>query len=141
MAKALLVAKSTIAEKQQENERLACSITELTQQFASGISIPEFCTQLNGVNITQVQSYLCSEGILIRMNRGFRPSSHYRDTHFKTNPYEYQQGKLSYRPLVNPKGATLLYKLYRDGKLPMRKDWDGSYTTDQITSLPNAHQQ
>lgn len=141
MAKALLVAKSTIQEKQQENDRLTSVVTELTQQFATGITIPEFCLQLNGVNVQQVQSALASKGILIREKHGFRPSSPYRNHYFESNPYEYRKGRYSYKPTVTQKGADLIYRMYQSSELPMRKDWDGSYTTHQLAKEPlTSHQ-
>ncbi|MDW6003313.1 BRO-N domain-containing protein [Vibrio mangrovi] len=35
--------------------------------------------------------------------------------------------------LVTHKGAYMLYKLYRNNKLPMRKNWDHKFTTSQLT--------
>lgn len=133
MAKALLVAQSAIQEKEQENARLSSAIEDLSAQLATGVTIPSFCMQLNGVNTQDVQSSLASIGVLIAERHGFRPSSAYRNTSFTCSSYEYQPGKRSYKTLVTPKGAELLYRLYRKDKLPMRKDWDGLYTTSQLT--------
>lgn len=133
MAKALLVAQSAIQEKELENARLSSAIEDLSAQLATGVTIPSFCMQLNGVNTQDVQSFLASIGVLIAEKHGFRPSSAYRNTSFTCSSYEYQPGKRSYKTLVTPKGAEFLYRLYRKDKLPMRKDWNGSYTTSQLT--------
>ncbi|RAS60072.1 prophage antirepressor-like protein [Vibrio diazotrophicus] len=133
MAKALLVAQSAIQEKELENARLSSAIEDLSAQLATGVTIPSFCMQLNGVNTQDVQSSLASIGVLIAEKHGFRPSSAYRNTSFTCSSYEYQPGKRSYKTLVTPKGAEFLYRLYRKDKLPMRKDWNGSYTTSQLT--------
>ncbi|MFV0447708.1 MAG: Bro-N domain-containing protein [Vibrio sp.] len=141
MAKAVLVAESRIQEQELENKRLNSALSDLSTQLASGITPPAFCMQLNGVNTQEVQGALVRLGILIRERHGFRPSAPYRNKAFECTSYEYAPGKRNYTSLVTPSGAFLLYKLYRNGKLPMRKDWNGSYTTSQLTKEQiTAHQ-
>ncbi len=133
LAKALLVAESRIKEQTSENQRLNGVLSDLTQQFVSGVTIPVFCMQLNGVNVQQVQNVLAQKGVLIRVKHGYRPASPFRNSYFKFDSYRYAPGKERYTPLVTEQGGSYLYKMYRDGKLPMRKDWNGSYTTSQLT--------
>ncbi len=133
LAKAVLVAESRIKEQDLENKRLNRVLNDLTQQFVSGVTIPVFCMQLNGVNIQQVQNVLANKGVLIRVKHGYRPASPFRNSHFKFDSYQYAPGKERCTPVVTEHGGTYLYKMYRDGELPMRKDWNGSYTTSQLT--------
>ncbi|EGQ7810170.1 hypothetical protein I6Y99_004192 [Vibrio parahaemolyticus] len=140
LAKAVLVANETIAERELENKRLNGVLVDLTQQFATGVTIPVFCMQLNGVNTQQVQSALARMGVLIRERHGYRPASPHRNKHFKFSSYPYAPGKERYTTTVTQGGATFLYKLYHNGKLPMLKDWDGCYTTSQLTKEQLAHQ-
>lgn len=142
MAKAVLVAESQIQSMKLENERLSNAITDLTSQLVAGVTIPAFCMQLNGVNTQEVQGALVKQGILIKERHGYRPSSPHRNKEFECTSYEYQKGKRSYTTLITPVGVNYLYRLYRKGKLPMRKDWNGSHTTNQVplSELKN-HQQ
>ncbi len=133
LAKAVLVAESRIKEQELENKRLNRVLNDLTQQFVSGVTIPVFCMQLNGVNIQQVQNALANKGVLIRVKHGYRPASPFRNSHFKFDSYQYAPGKERCTPVVTELGGTYLYKMYRGGDLPMRKDWNGSYTTSQLT--------
>lgn len=133
MAKALLVANNVIREKALENERLSNTVEDLTHQLATGITIASFCMQLNGVNTQKVQSELVKQDILIREQYGFRPASRFRNTKFACESYEFSPNRFSYKPIVTPDGASFLYKLYREDKLPMLKSWNGSYTTNQLT--------
>ncbi|WP_417883679.1 BRO family protein [Vibrio rumoiensis] len=132
LSKALLVAKSTIEQKESDYKRLNHVVNDLTVQFGSGFSIPDFCRQLNGVNIQAVQKSLKDQGLLIRDKSGYKPSGYSRNRYFECQPYEYEKGKFSYTTLVTPKGAAFLYKLYRDNKLPMRQDWNGAYSSNHI---------
>lgn len=135
MAKALLVAESTINEKQRENERLIGVVNDLTQQFVEGQTIPDFCKQFNGVDTQQVMATLARIGYLRdegyhdvesgRQTHTWRVNSSSRDKHFSEKPsHEYKPGKFSYKITVLKTGAKLLLKLYRTLRLPMKKDWD-----------------
>lgn len=135
MAKALLVAESTINEKQRENERLIGVVNDLTQQFVEGQTIPDFCKQFNGVDTQQVMGTLARIGYLRdegyhdvesgRQTHTWRVNSSSRDKYFSEKPsHEYKPGKFSYKIMVLKTGAKLLLKLYRTLRLPMKKDWD-----------------
>jgi prophage antirepressor-like protein len=136
IAKALLVATSTIDEKETENARLASAIEDLTQQFLPGKTIPEFCMQLNGVNTQKVQGALVDQGVLVvvesNQGHGYKATPPYRNRCFVINQYPYAPGKTRYTPIVTPKGADFLYKRYQEGKLPMLNTWDGNHTTSQL---------
>ncbi|PWI32165.1 phage antirepressor Ant [Vibrio albus] len=142
MAKAVLVAQSKIQEQEQENRRLEQVQRDLINQFAAGMTIPAFCMQLNGVNTQEVQGFLVRKGILIREKHGYRPSSPHRNKEFECTTHEYRPGKRSYKTLVTQLGGAMLYKFYHKGMLPMRKDWNGSYTTSQSSpeELAKLHQ-
>lgn len=131
-SQALLKAKDDINQKELEYKRLNHVVNDLASQFASGMSIPDFCRQLNGVNLQAVQRSLARQGLLIQDKSGYRPTSYTRNRYFECKAYEYERGKFTYSIIVTPKGAKYLYKLYMEDRLPMRRDWNGSYT-------PNFH--
>lgn len=133
LAMAVLVANEAIAERELENKRLHEVVEDLTHQFATGVTIPVFCMQFNGVNTQQVQPSLSRMGVLVREKHGYRPAAPHRNSHFKVSTYSYAPGRDRFTPTVTRGGATFLYSLYRKGKLPMLKNWDGQYTTSQLT--------
>jgi prophage antirepressor-like protein len=137
MAKALLVADSTVKQYEAKNAELELAIEELARQIGTGLTIPSFCMMLNGVNTQSVQSHLVKKGCLIRTKGGFRPAGTYRDNEFVCKAYEYKPGKFRYESHVTSIGAKFLYRLYRAGKLPMRKDWNGKYTQDLFRQTPD----
>ncbi len=115
---------------QQEVRRLQDVCSTISRQLAAGLTIPEFCRQLNGVNIRQAQIHLAAKGYLRRVPGGFQACSKYRDTWFAQRLAECEL--LAPRPYVilTEKGARNLYALYLKNGLPMKQTWDGRYTHD-----------
>ncbi|WP_281645536.1 phage antirepressor KilAC domain-containing protein [Parendozoicomonas sp. Alg238-R29] len=113
---------------EQEAARLNKVCNTITRQFVPGLTVPKFCMQLNGVNTQQVNGYLVNRRVLIREKRGHRPTSEYRDSHFKLHTIENNDGDNSYQPQLTQKGSRWLYKQYLDNRLPMKRNWDGNLT-------------
>lgn len=110
-------------EAELEVSRLQGVCNAVTAQFASGMTPPAFCKQLNGVNIQQVNNYLINIGALCRTKAGLEPTAYYRDRYFKVSFNEHG-GKNRASLGLTLKGAKWLYSHYINSKLPMKKDWD-----------------
>ena len=115
-------------ETSQRNlDHLQGICNEMTAQFAAGISAPDFCKQLNGVNSMQVSSWLISQNIFIRAKRGYKVTSKYRDRYFKQKIFQFEDGNVRYEPVLTHDGAAWLYDQYLHHKLPMKKTWDKNF--------------
>lgn len=130
---ALALAQKQLVSAESEIRSKDESIDKLEALFVDGISICDFCKSLNGVDVQRVQSVLCDLGILVNLERNktrrpnFQVASRYRDSHFKTRPYKISAHRTSYTALVTKRGAKLLYCMYIEGRLPMKKTWDKHY--------------
>ncbi|MTI12367.1 KilA-N domain-containing protein [Sansalvadorimonas verongulae] len=113
---------------EQEVQRLNHVCNTVARQFVPGLTAPQFCRQLNGVNIQQVNNSLVNRGILIREKRGHSPSSTVRDKYFKGHTIPNEDGHVSHQPQLTQKGARWLYIQYLNNKLPMKQSWDGNLT-------------
>lgn len=130
----------TTKEKEQlalENTRLLGVCHTMTKQFETGMSIPEFCKQLNGVNMREVNNALIELNLLQVSKKRIKTTSYTRDLYFKEIPkmykYECEETgvmKIGSRPkiVVLQNGAKKLYSLYLAGQLPMKVSWNGEYS-------------
>ncbi|MTI12056.1 Rha family transcriptional regulator [Sansalvadorimonas verongulae] len=116
------------AHAEQEVQRLNHVCNTVARQFVPGLTAPQFCKQLNGVNIQQVNNTLVNRGILIREKRGHSPSSIARDKYFKGTVIPNEGGHVSHQPQLTQKGAVWLYNQYLKNKLPMKQSWNGNLT-------------
>ncbi|MBE0470405.1 MAG: Rha family transcriptional regulator [Methyloprofundus sp.] len=112
-----------------EIDRLQGVCNTMAAQFTPGMTPHEFCRQLNGVNIQQVQNRLAAKGILIKKVYegkvlGYQVSSSYRDRYFAERTQTYE-GKTRFYVVLTKAGAKFLYKLYLSKQLPMKSNWDG----------------
>ena len=120
-----LANKTLIIENQQDE------INDLMNQFRGGLSIKQFCKDLNGVNQQQVQNTLFDLGWLGHDSIGFFPKTYYKDSHIisrtttKYNTYNSIDCRVL---LLTEKGVRSLYKLYKKGGLIMVKSWNGEYS-------------
>ena len=85
------------------------------------LTLAKFCRRLRGVNTNNVRKDLYHLSVLYRQGGSYRPYAKYRDTHFAERTDD--RGYLSL--IVLDKGKQLLTKLYLDGKLTMKKGYDG----------------
>lgn len=119
-------------------EAQAKKIDHLENLFKEGETATQFCKQLNGVNVMQVQAYLKAKNWLFTEGRSgsrWRVSSYARDLYMTEHHNEItphgKEAFIAYTPILLRKGAVRLYELYLAGNLPMKKNWDGLHTHDK----------
>lgn len=119
-----------------ENQQQAEKIDVLESMLAKGVSAPEFCRHLNGVNTQAVNRWLKDKGWLFESGGQYcswRVTSYARDQYMTERAFEVagSQGPFSVsKPVLLRKGASWLISQYMRGNLPMKKSWSGSYTHD-----------
>lgn len=119
-------------------EAQAKKIDHLENLFKEGETAAQFCKQLNGINVMQVNAYLKEKNWLFTEGRSgtrWRVTSYARDRYMTEHHNEITpHGKepfIAYTPVLLRKGAVRLYELYLAGQLPMKKNWDGLHTHDK----------
>ena len=85
------------------------------------LTLAKFCRRLRGVNTNNVRKDLYHLSVLYRQGGSYRLYAKYRDSHFE----EKTDGNGKLTLIVLDKGKQLLTKLYLDGKLTMKKGYDG----------------
>ncbi|HGJ5854223.1 antA/AntB antirepressor family protein [Arsenophonus nasoniae] len=125
-------------------QQLETEIDSLKNLFQVGMTPVQFCKQLNGVNINQVNLFLESRHFLydaekdINKSHVWRVHSYARDTYLTESPFimtnDYGQ-RQCYKIVLLKKGASWLYNQYLKGKLPMKKDWNGQFTHEKYSQV------
>lgn len=120
-------------------ERQAKYIKHLENLFHPGMSPCQFCKQLNGVNVQQVNAFLFEHNWLyddqpkVKYPR-WRVNNYARDLYLseRTGQVEQDDGDMrdTFKPILLRKGAVWIYRHYLKGHLPMKKRWDGKFTHD-----------
>lgn len=128
-----------VVEAEEKIELLQSACRDLTRQFITGLTPPEWAKQLNGVNVDRVQSYLAGRGILKRYESGsavsgWKVSGSYRDKLFKQEYEDYKDKRRGYVAVL-PGGAKYLYKKYLKGELTMKANWNGQFSHDVILEV------
>ena len=125
-----LVEEVELREKAEaESSRLQGVCETVTKQFVhGGLTPPEFCKQLNGVNIKQVQTFLGEVGLLLKTYGGWSTTTYSRDKYFTERHVKGHQDKPTVKIILTQKGAEWLYRKYLKDGLPMKKVWNGEYT-------------
>ena len=121
-----------IQQLQITNQHSANKIDVLEQLLAAGVSAPEFCRRLNGVNTQKINSFLLDAGWMFmtssRIPR-WRVASYARDKYMTEKAFEVERAGSDPFTVTNPvllkAGAKRLVELYMTSKLPMKKTWDG----------------
>jgi len=126
-----------IQQLQITNQYSAKKIDVLEQLLAAGVSAPEFCRRLNGVNTQKINSFLLDAGWLLMTNSRnprWRVASYARDKYMTEKAFEVERAGTDPFTVTNPvllkAGAKRLVELYMAGKLPMKKNWDGKLSHD-----------
>lgn len=119
-------------------EAQAKKIDHLENLFKEGETAAQFCKQLNGINVMQVNAYLKEKNWLFTEGRSgtrWRVTSYARDRYMTEHHNEItphgKEAFIAYTPILLRKGAARLYDLYLAGQLPMKKNWDGMHTHDK----------
>lgn len=118
------------AETLQEHNK------NIVDQFITDrMTATQFCKQLNGVNVNQVQNYLRDKGILYKKGNNWKVYGSHRDTYLteRTNHVQGSTAMITTCYLTK-KGAIYLYKKYLKGELPMKKNWDGEFRSDTFNT-------
>lgn len=123
---------------QLENKQQAVRIGALENLFHEGMTIPQFCKGLNGVNVMQVCSFLEGRNWLFNESKHsarWRAASYARDRylteHQATITPHGSEPFTAFTPVLLKKGAIRLYDMYLNSELPMKKTWDGLFTHDK----------
>lgn len=121
-----------------EVQAQAKKIDHLQNLFKEGETAAQFCKQLNGVNVMQVNAYLKEKNWLFTEGRSgtrWRVTSYARDRYMTEHHNEItphgKEAFIAYTPILLKKGAVRLYELYLAGELPMKKNWDCLHTHDK----------
>lgn len=119
-------------------EEQATKIACMENLFHEGMTIPQFCKGLNGVNVMQVCSFLESRNWLFNESKHstrWRAASYARDRylteHQATITPHGSEPFTAFTPVLLKKGAIRLYDMYLNSELPMKKSWDGLFTHDK----------
>ncbi len=120
-------------------QRQAKYITHLENLFQPGMTPFQFCKQLNGVNISQVNAFLEKNEWLYDERPDSRSASwrvksyardlYLREKHNRVDPCDTESFD-TWKPILLRKGAVWLYRHYLKGNLPMKKSWDGKFSHD-----------
>ncbi|MFM5499500.1 hypothetical protein ACET7P_00995 [Aeromonas veronii] len=122
-----------------ENKQQQEQIHSLESLFRQGMTIPQFCKMLNGVNSQQVCIFFEARGWLYNESRSgkrWRAASYARDRYLTEEQKEIRshgfESFINFTPVLLQKGAVRVYQIYLKGELPMKKDWDGLFTQDKV---------
>lgn len=128
-----LVMKDAVIEVQEEQ------IHNLQNLFNEGMTPSAFVKQLNGCNANAISAYLEEIGWSYSRERKAGKDwfvyAGVRDKFLRQSSYcpnlSYPQVRVHTVQLTK-QGAVKLYGMYLEGKLPMKKGWDGKFTHDVI---------
>lgn len=119
--------------------RQAQYIEHLENLFQAGMTPFQFCKQLNGVNVQQINAFLADHNWLYDERPDSRKAA-WRVKHYARDLYltekrqrvdpEDAESFDAYKPVLKRKGAIWLYRHYLKGNLPMKQGWDGKFTHD-----------
>lgn len=112
--------------------RLQTTCNRLADQFAIGLTPPQFAAQLNGVNTQKVNDFLFKMGWVYKEADEWRVAAYARDKYLKQEFLNktIREGitRLCSKLTLTRRGAKQFYKYYTDQKLPMKTTWDGNLT-------------
>ncbi|EMJ4788520.1 ORF6N domain-containing protein [Klebsiella oxytoca] len=120
-------------------EHQAKYIEHLENLFQPGMSPCQFCKQLNGVNVQQLNAFLADHKWLYddqpkAKYPRWRVASYARDLYLKEKSGQVEQDdgdmRDTYKPILLRKGAVWIYRHYLKAHLPMKKSWNGEFTHD-----------
>lgn len=125
------------ADQAEQIEKQSDRIEKLENFFQQGMTLAAFGKMLNGVNCHELSNYVMDElGWLYNEsrsgnNRRLRVYHKARDKYLTETSREIgvhgSDSLIRYEAKLLKKGAQKLYDLYLQGKLPMKKTWDGEY--------------
>lgn len=126
-AEAWIVLQKDKLVLQNENNKLTESNQTLENLFTEGMTVPQFCKQLNGVNVQQVNRFIYGQGWLFLRNTNWFVSSKARDVFMTERMVEIKildTVRVVPRQQLLRKGAVELFRWYMEDKLPMKQTWN-----------------
>lgn len=123
------LALTQLTEVKDYSERQTKYIGVLEDQHASGITVPLFCKELNGVNTQQAQNFLSKTKNWMHKQKGSWVASSYARDKYLSVKFQPDRDGVD-RPVcyLTQRGAALLYKYYCKQELPMKKSWNKELT-------------
>ncbi|ELP3584887.1 ORF6N domain-containing protein [Escherichia coli] len=131
-----------------ENKTLSATVDSLEKHFSKGMTVPQFCRALNGVNTSQIMWWLSGRKWVFNEQRDpektprWRTASYARDRYLTEEAVQITpHGKATFTkftPVLLEKGCHRLYQFYMNGELPMKKNWNGEFKHDKAIYTPEA---
>lgn len=138
--KTLAEALRAYADQVEETERLKAVVDETLPKAAlvdahyhalNKMTVAQFARTLDGVNSNKIKAALKHHGVLYVDGKGrYRVYSRFRDTHFVEKRNE-TYGSIDIYP--REMGRNLIIKLYRSGKLVMKKGHEDAWKEEVWT--------
>ncbi|EJN2239980.1 ORF6N domain-containing protein [Salmonella enterica] len=129
-----------------ENKTLSATVESLEKHFTKGMTIPQFCKGLNGVNTSKMMWWAFGRDWVFNEQHDpekaprWRVASYARDKYLTEDQTQITpHGKnafAKFTPVLLEKGCHRLYQLYMKGELPMKKTWNGEYSHDKAIYTP-----
>ncbi|ELW6924684.1 ORF6N domain-containing protein [Escherichia coli] len=131
-----------------ENKTLSETVDSLEKHFSKGMTVPQFCRALNGVNTSKMMGWLSERNWVFNEQRNPEKTPRWRTASYARDRYLTEEatqitphGKdpfTKFTPVLLEKGCHRLYQLYMKGELPMKKNWNGEYRHDKAIYTPEA---
>ncbi|EFA9079807.1 ORF6N domain-containing protein [Escherichia coli] len=131
-----------------ENKTLSETVDSLEKHFSKGMTVPQFCRALNGVNTSKMMGWLSERNWVFNEQRDPEKAPRWRTASYARDRYLTEEatqitphGKdpfTRFTPVLLEKGCHRLYQLYMKGELPMKKNWNGEYRHDKAIYTPEA---
>lgn len=136
--------RAEVAE--QENKKLSTTVESLEKHFVKGMTIPQFCKGLNGVNTSKMMWWAFQRNWLYNARHDpekapkWRVASYARDRYLTEEETQITpHGKdefTKHTPVLLTRGCHRLYQLYMKGELPMKSTWNGDLSHDKAIYMP-----
>lgn len=120
-----------------ENQAKDQRIEKLENFFQQGMTIAAFGKTLNGINCMKLNDYCMNELNWLYNesrsgnNKRYRVRSNARDKYLTETDREIgvhgDNSFMKFEPKLLKEGAQKLYSLYLEGRLPMKKTWNGEF--------------
>ncbi|WP_370452889.1 hypothetical protein [Pantoea sp. Bo_2] len=129
-----------------ENQLLSATVSSLEKHFTKGMTIPAFCKCLNGVNINKMMWWALQRNWVYNERRDPEKSPKWRVASYARHKYLTEDEThitphgseefTRFTPVLLQDGCHRLYQLYMQGKLPMKKTWNGEFSHDKAIFAP-----
>ncbi|EPU5530865.1 ORF6N domain-containing protein [Escherichia coli] len=131
-----------------ENKTLSETVDSLEKHFSKGMTVPQFCRALNGVNTSKMMGWLSERNWVFNEQRNPEKTPRWRTASYARDRYLTEEatqitphGKdpfTKFTPVLLEKGCHRLYQFYMNGELPMKKNWNGEFKHDKAIYTPEA---